>query len=169
MKVSLIVAKAENEAIGKDNDLIWHLRDDLKYFSRTTKGHHVIMGRKNYDSIPDKYRPLPNRTNVVVTRNKSFEAPDVLVVTSIEAGLEIAKKNGDDEAFVIGGGQIYKTAFDNELLDKLYITYVHHSFDADVFFPSFASENWKKTSEIFHPTDEIHEFSFSYVTYERKK
>ena len=88
---------------------------------------------------------------------------------TLSQATEIAKKNGDDEAFVIGGGQIYKTAFDNELLDKLYITYVHHSFDADVFFPSFASENWKKTSEIFHPTDEIHEFSFSYVTYERKK
>ncbi len=168
MKVSLIVAKAENEAIGKDNDLIWHLRDDMRYFSSTTKGHHVIMGRKNYDSIPDKYRPLPDRTNIIVTRNSSFEAEDCVVVNSIEEGLKIAEKNGDDEAFIIGGGQIYKTSLDENMLDKLYITYVHHNFEADVFFPDYDKSNWKKTSEIFHPKDEKHEFSFSFVTYEKR-
>ncbi len=168
MKVSLIVAAAENKAIGKDNDLIWHLRDDLRYFSDTTKAHHVIMGRMNYDSIPDKYRPLPNRTNIVVTRNKSFVAEDCIVVNSIQEGLEIAKENGDEEAFVIGGGQIYKTALDEDLLDKLYITYVHESFDADVYFPEYDKSKWVKTSEIFHPTDEKHEYSFTYVTYDKK-
>lgn len=167
MKVSLIVAKAENEAIGKDNDLIWHLRDDMRYFSKTTKGHHVIMGRKNYDSIPDKYRPLPDRTNVIVTRNTDFEAKDCVVVNSIKEGLEIAEKNGDEEAFIIGGGQIYKTSLEENMLDKLYITYVHHSFDADVFFPEYDKSNWKKTSEIFHPKDEKHDYSFSFITYEK--
>ena len=168
MKVSLIVAKAENEAIGKDNDLIWHLRDDLRYFSAVTKGHFVIMGRMNYDSIPDKYRPLPGRTNVVVTRNKSFEAEDCVVVNSIQEGLEIAKENNEEETFVIGGGQIYKESLDADLVDKLYITYVHHEFDGDVYFPEFDMSKWKKTSEIFHPKDEKHEYSFSYVTYEKK-
>ena len=167
MKVSLIVAKAQNEAIGKDNDLIWHLRDDMRYFSSTTKGHHVIMGRMNYDSIPDKYRPLPDRTNIIVTRNPNFEAEDCVVVNSIEEGLEIAKKNGDEEVFIIGGGQIYKKSLDEDMLDKSYITYVHHEFDADVFFPEYDKAIWKKTSEIFHPKDEKHKYSFSYVTYEK--
>jgi dihydrofolate reductase len=167
MKVSLIVAKAQNEAIGKDNDLIWHLRDDMRYFSNTTKGHHVIMGRMNYDSIPDKYRPLPDRTNIIVTRNPNFEAEDCVVVNSIEEGLEIAKKNGDEEVFIIGGGQIYKKSLDEDMLDKLYITYVHYEFDADVFFPEYDKAIWKKTSEIFHPKDEKHKYSFSYVTYEK--
>lgn len=168
MKVSLIVAKAANEAIGKDNDLIWHLRDDMRYFSETTKGHYVIMGRKNFDSIPDKYRPLPDRPNVIVTRNPDFSAEECVVVGSVEEGIEIARKNGEKEAFVIGGGQIYYTALQNDLLDKLYITYVHHEFDADVFFPEYDKSIWKKTSEIFHPKDAKHEFSFSYVTYEKK-
>jgi dihydrofolate reductase len=167
MKVSLIVAKAENEAIGKDNDLIWHLRDDLRYFSQTTKGHHVIMGRMNYDSIPEKYRPLPHRTNIVVTRNKDFLAQDCVGVNSIEEGLKIAKENGDDEAFIIGGGQIYDKSLTEDLIDKLYITFVHESFEADVFFPNYDKSKWNKTSEIFHPKDEKHEFSFSFVTYEK--
>lgn len=167
MKVSLIVAKAENEAIGKNNDLIWHLRDDMRYFSNTTKGHHVIMGRMNYDSIPEKYRPLPDRTNIIVTRNPEFLVEDCISVNSIELGLQIAKEEGDDEAFIIGGGQIYKTALDRDLVDKLYITYVHHEFDADVFFPEYDKAKWKKTSEIFHPKDEKHEYAFSFVTYEK--
>ena len=168
MKTSLIVAIAENKAIGKDNDLIWHLPDDLRYFSRITKGHYVIMGRKNFDSIPDKYRPLPSRPNVVVTRNNEFIAEGCDVVKSVEEGLELAKQNNEEEAFIIGGGQIYKHSLEENLVDKLYITYVHHSFEADVFFPDYDKSKWKKTSEIFHPKDEKHEFSFSYVTYEKK-
>lgn len=168
MKVSLIVAKAENNAIGKDNDLIWKLPDDMRFFSETTKGHYVIMGRLNYDSIPLKYRPLPARPNVIVTRQNGFEAENCDVVSSIEEGLELARKNGETEAFVIGGGQIYKTALENNLLDKLYITIVHHSFDADVYFPEFDENNWKKTSELFHPTDDRHPHSFSIITLEKK-
>ena len=103
-----------------------------------------------------------------MTRNSSFEAEDCVVVNSIEEGLKIAEKNGDDEAFIIGGGQIYKTSLDENMLDKLYITYVHHNFEADVFFPDYDKSNWKKTSEIFHPKDEKHEFSFSFVTYEKR-
>ena len=167
MKVSLIVAKAENNAIGKDNDLIWKLPDDMRFFSDTTKGHYVIMGRLNYDSIPLKYRPLPNRPNVIVTRNSAFKAENCEVVDSVEKGIELARENGETEAFVIGGGQIYKTALENDLLDKLYITIVHHEFEADVYFPEFDESKWKKTSELFHPKDEKHPYSFSIITLEK--
>ena len=97
MKVSLIVAVSENGVIGKDNDLIWHLPKDMKFFKDTTMGHHVIMGRKNFESIPHKYRPLPNRTNVVITRQTDYKAEGCVVVNSVEAALEIAKNNGENE------------------------------------------------------------------------
>jgi len=108
MIISLIAAVSENHVIGKNNGLPWHLPDDMKFFMQTTKGHHIIMGRKNYDSIPDKFRPLPNRTNIVVTRQPSFRAPGCIVVNSLERGLEIAQHNGEPEVFVIGGYDIYK-------------------------------------------------------------
>lgn len=168
MIVSLIVAKAENNAIGKDNDLIWHLPDDMAFFKDTTKGHYVIMGRKNYDSIPEKYRPLPGRPNVIVTSNKDFTASDCDVVSSIEEGLALAKTKGETEAFVIGGGQIYGYALKQNLIDKLYITFVHESFDGDVYFPEVDWQKWQKTSEIFHPTDEKHDHSFTICEFVRK-
>lgn len=161
MKVSLIVAKAENNAIGKDNDLIWHLPDDLRFFSSTTKGHHVIMGRKNYDSIPEKYRPLPNRPNIVVTRNTDFEINDCIVTNTVEKALEIAQANGEEEAFVIGGGQIYDYALKNDLVDKLYLTFVHDEFDADVYFPDVDLSQWKQISELHHPKDTKHASSYT--------
>jgi dihydrofolate reductase len=168
MIVSLIVAKAENNAIGKDNDLIWHLPDDMKFFSNTTKGHYVIMGRKNYDSIPLKYRPLPARPNVIVTQQQNFTAENCDVVNTIEAGLELAKTNGETEAFIIGGGQIYKTSLDKGLIDKLYLTFVHESFDADVYFPEIDLTKWDKVSEVFHGTDEKHPHSFTIKAYIKK-
>src|SRR6188768_2605744 len=108
MIISLIAARTHNNVIGKNNDLPWHLPDDMKYFMQTTKGHHAIMGRKNYDSIPEKFKPLPNRTNIVVTHQPSFKAPGCIVVNSLERGLEIARSNGECEAFVIGGAEIYR-------------------------------------------------------------
>ena len=169
MIVSLIVAKAENNAIGKDNDLIWHLPDDLAFFSNTTKGHYVIMGRKNYDSIPDRFRPLPKRPNVVVTNNTSFKDERVDITHSVEEGLEIAKKAGETEAFVIGGGQIYAYALEKDLVDKLYITYVHESFDADVYFPDFDITKWKQIEEEYHPKDEKHPHAFTIKVFEKRK
>ena len=106
MKVSIIVAIAHDNVIGKNNDLVWHLPKDMKFFMDSTLNHYVIMGRRNYDSIPEKYRPLKNRTNVVVTRNTDFQAPDCVVVSSIQQGIEAAQENGDKECFIIGGGQI---------------------------------------------------------------
>lgn len=167
MIVSLIVAKAENNAIGKDNDLIWHLPDDMAFFKNTTKGRYVIMGRKNFDSIPPKYRPLPGRPNIIVTSNNSFKAENCDVVNSIEEAILLAKKAGEKEAFVIGGGQIYKYALEKNLIDKLYITFVHESFEADVFFPEIDWKKWKKTSELFHPTDGKHKNSFTICTFEQ--
>jgi dihydrofolate reductase len=169
MIVSLIVAKAENNAIGKDNDLIWHLPDDMKFFSNTTKGHYVIMGRKNYDSIPLKYRPLPARPNVIVTNQEGYTAQNCDVVNSIEAGIELAKSNNETEAFIIGGGQIYRSSLNKGLIDKLYLTFVHESFDADVYFPEIDLTKWDKVSEVFHPTDAKHPHSFTICGYLKKK
>src|SRR5258708_12556820 len=111
MIISFIAALSKNRVIGKNNDLARHVPDDMKYFMETTKGHYVIMGRKNYDSIPEKFRPLPNRTNVVVSRQKSFNAPGCVVVHSLEDGIEQARRGNEQEAFIIGGAGIFKSGF----------------------------------------------------------
>ena len=166
--VSLIVAIAANHVIGKDNDLIWFLPKDLKYFKDTTAGHNVIMGRKNYFSIPEKYRPLPGRTNIVVTRQKDIiKDENVPVVSSLEEGIEMAIKSGDKEPFIIGGGQIYNYALANKLVDRMYITHIHNDFEGDTFFPHFKTENWKLVSEEHIKKDHRHEWDFTYAVYDR--
>ena len=166
MKVSLIVAAAINGVIGKDNDLIWHLPKDMKFFKETTLGHHVIMGRKNFESIPHKYRPLPNRTNVVITRQSNYQAEGCIVVNSIESALEIAKENGDKEPFIIGGGQIYKLAFEANLVDKIYLTKVHHAYEGDTFFPELGND-WKEIERIDCKSDEKHAHAYSFLTFDK--
>ena len=166
MKVSLIVAVAENGVIGKDNDLIWHLPKDMRFFKETTMGHHVIMGRKNFESIPHKYRPLPDRTNIVITRQSEYKAEGCIVVDSVEAALEIAKNNGDIEPFIIGGGQIYKIALEENLVDKIYLTKVHHSFEGDTFFPELSSD-WKEINKTESKADEKHKYNYDFITLER--
>ena len=166
MKVSLIVAVAENGVIGKDNDLIWHLPKDMLFFKETTMGHHVIMGRKNFESIPHKYRPLPDRTNIVITRQLEYKAEGCIVVDSVEAALEIAKNNGDIEPFIIGGGQIYRIALEENLVDKIYLTKVHHFFEGDTFFPKLSSD-WKETSKTENKADEKHKYNYDFITLER--
>ena len=168
MKVSLIVAASENGVIGKDNDLIWHLPKDMRFFKDTTMGHHVIMGRKNFESIPHKFRPLPNRTNVVITRQTAYKADGCMVVSSIEGALQIAKHNGEDEAFIIGGGQIYKLALEANLVDKIYLTKVHHSFEGDTFFPAL-NKDWKEISRIQNQADEKHLYNFDFITLEKNQ
>lgn len=165
--VSLIVAIATNHVIGKDNDLIWYLPKDLQYFKDTTAGHHVIMGRKNYFSIPEKYRPLPNRTNVVVTRQNSIvHDENVLVASSIEEAIQLAINAGDQEPFIIGGGQIYNYALANKLVDRMYITHIHQEFEGDTFFPHFDLKNWKIVSQKHVEKDHRHEWEFTYTVYE---
>ena len=166
MIVSLIVAKAKNNAIGKDNNLLWHFPADMKFFRETTTGHCIITGRKNYESIPDKFRPLVNRTNIVVTRNPEFNEQAIIVCHSIEEAIKKAKELGETEVFIIGGGQIYKEALTKGLIDKMYITHVHQNFDGDTFFPEKTNE-WKKISETNHPKDEKHRYSYSFAVYEK--
>lgn len=165
MIVSLIVAVSENKVIGKDNDLVWHLPTDMKFFKDMTKNHYVIMGRRNFDSIPHKYRPLPNRTNVIVTRQKDYTAEGCFVVNSIEEAIELAKQAGDKESFVIGGGQIYKYALDNKLIDRVYLTRVHTEIEGDTFFEDLDS-SWKEVYSKHHPIDDKHPYSFTFQTFE---
>ena len=166
MIVSLIVAVSKNGVIGKDNDLIWHLPKDMRFFKETTMGHHVVMGRKNFESIPHKYRPLPNRTNVVITRQSDYKAEGCIVVNSVKEAVEIAKQNGDTEPFIIGGGQIYKLALEANLVDKIYLTKVHHSFEGDTFFPELNTD-WKEMERIDHKADEKHTHNYSFLTFEK--
>ena len=157
--ITIIVAAAENNAIGKDNDLIWSLPNDLKRFKKLTSGHSIIMGRKTFDSFPGL---LPNRKHIVISRNKNISFPDeVTVVNNFEDAI---KESGDDEnPFIIGGGQIYKLAMD--VGDKIELTRVHEEFKADTFFPKIDEDKWKLIHEEFNEKDERHQFSFTYKTY----
>jgi dihydrofolate reductase len=163
MVVSAIVAVGKKLEIGKDNELLWHLPADMKYFKEITTGHHVIMGRKSYESIPNKYRPLPNRVNVVVSRQTDFQIEGALVTTSIDKAIEIAEAAGEKEVFIIGGGQIYNLAIKTELVDRIYITWVEANFDADTFFPIIDFTDWNEVSRMERKKDErnAHELTFS--------
>ena len=168
MKVSLIVAVGENFEIGKNNDLLWHMPKNMRFFTQTTKGHYVIMGRRNWDSIPLKYRPLSDRENVVVSRKEHLQLDGAIVVATIEEGIELARTKQETEVFIIGGGQIYNEALRLDLIDTMYITKVHASFDADTFFPDFEKRNWKEESVEHFESDEKNKFSFSIYKYNRK-
>jgi dihydrofolate reductase len=159
--ITIIAAAAENNALGKDNDLVWHLPDDFKRFKQLTTGHHIIMGRKTFESFP---KPLPNRIHVVITRNKSYKKEGAVVVHSIEDALKLAKD--DPQPFIIGGGEIYKQGLD--FADKIELTRVHANVEADAFFPEIDENNWQLIAEEFHPKDDRHEFAFTYLTYIRK-
>ena len=167
MSVSLIVAIAENRGIGKNNDLLWHLPADMAYFVQKTSGNPVIMGRKNYLSIPEKYRPLKNRTNIVVTRDKTFSEPGIIVCHSIEDAINTALTE-NKEVFVIGGGQVYDYVLSHNLVDKLYITEVKANFDADVFFPKLDKTVWVETSRKTYDSDEKNPYSYAFVEYLRQ-
>lgn len=159
--LTLIVAAAENNAIGKDNKLIWHLSDDLKRFKNLTSGHHIIMGRKTFESFP---KPLPNRTHIVITRQENYKvAEGIIVVNTLSDAIDAAKS--DSQPFVIGGGEIYKQAL--PLASKIELTRVHETFVADTFFPEIDTSIWKETAKTFHPKDEKNDFAFSFITYEK--
>lgn len=159
--ITLIAAIAENNALGKDNQLLWHLPDDFKRFKTVTTGHYIILGRKTFESFP---KPLPNRTHVIITRQKDYNHEGCLIVDSLEKAIDICPKN--EELFIIGGGEIYKQSID--IADKLDITKVHHSFDADTYFPEINKQKWKLASAEFHSKDEKHPFDFTFETYLRK-
>jgi len=160
--LTIIAAAGENNALGKDNGLVWHLPDDFKRFRKLTTGHHIIMGRKTFESFP---QPLPDRTHVVITRKDNFKKEGIVTVHSLERAIDFSK--GDSEAFVIGGGEIYKMAI--EVADKIELTRIHGTFEADTFFPEIDEKEWQLVKKEYHPKDEKHEFEFTYLTYLRKK
>jgi len=168
MKVSLIVAMDLERGIGKNNDLMWHLPADMKFFRETTAGHIVIMGRKNYESIPEKFRPLPNRENVVLSRNTDFNAEGCIVFNSLGDCLEHYKNETERTVFIIGGGQIYKEALESDVVDEMYITEVNHTFNADTFFPEINSGSWKQETVMEHEADEKNPYPFTVHHYKKR-
>lgn len=162
MIISAIVACAKNGVIGKDNEIPWYLPADFAYFKRTTINHHIIMGRNCFESIG---RPLPKRTNIIITRNPFYIASGCLMVNSIAEGLKTAENNGETEAFIIGGGEIYKQSVD--LWERLYLTEVDLDTEGDVFFPELDLSNWQLVSEEQHTKDEKNEYNFSFKVFER--
>ncbi|PZU90789.1 MAG: dihydrofolate reductase [Chryseobacterium sp.] len=159
--ITLVAAIGNNNALGKDNQLIWHLPKDLKHFKTITENHPVIMGRKTFDSIG---KALPNRTNIVVSRKENWFQEGILIVSTLKEALKFAKKI-DENVFVIGGGEIYKQTI--ELADKLEITQVDNDFEADTFFPRIDLKIWQKTDEECHQKDEKNEYDFCFQTYEK--
>ncbi|NOR27038.1 MAG: dihydrofolate reductase [Lutibacter sp.] len=159
--ITIIAAIAKNNALGKDNQLIWHIPADLKRFKKVTSNHHVIMGRKTFESLG---KPLPNRTNIIITRNFNYKAEGCVVVNSLNEAIEVAKE--DKNPFILGGAEIYKQAI--EIADKLDLTFVHHEFNADVFFPKIDTTIWKETSREYFKADDKNKFNYSFVSYLKK-
>ncbi|MBG7612703.1 dihydrofolate reductase [Polaribacter sp. BAL334] len=161
--ITLIAAIAQNNALGKNNDLIWHLPADLKHFRQLTTGHHIIMGRKTYESIG---KPLPNRTTIIVTRNKEYFQEGCLTASSLEEAIEICKN--EKTVCIVGGEQIYRQALENNVVDFLEITLVHHEFDADAFFPKIDITIWEEISREDFKADEKNKYDYSFFKYQKK-
>ena len=161
MIVTFVVAAAANNAIGKDNQLLWNLPTDLKHFKKITSGHTIIMGRKTFDSMG---KPLPNRRNIVITRNRDLKIEGAAVTQSLDEALEMC--NNEAEVFVIGGAEIYKAALDRT--DKIYLTRVQKSFEGDAYFPDLDPEKWIEVAREDHPADEKNPIDFSFITLQSK-
>lgn len=159
--ITIIAAAGQNNELGKDNELVWHLPNDFKRFKQLTTGHFIIMGRKTFESFP---KPLPNRTHIVITRNKEYKREGVVVVHSLDAAL--LKSTGDTQPFIIGGGEIYNIGM--AVADKIELTRVHGTFEADTFFPEIDKDEWELIGEVPHPKDERHNYAFTYETWIRK-
>ncbi len=163
MILSLIVAASENNAIGKNNLLLWHLPNDLKFFKNTTWAMPVAMGRKTFESLGNK--PLNGRLNIVITKQKNWQAAGVVTVTSIENAIFVAKSHDYKELFIAGGGEIYKQTVDKA--DKVYLTRVHTNIEGDTFFPELNLKKWKKTNNRFFNADIKHKYDYSFETWEK--
>lgn len=159
MIISFVVAIAENNAIGKDNGLLWHLPTDLKHFKRITNGHTIIMGRKTFDSMG---KPLPNRRNIVITRNADLKIEGAEVTTSVDDALALCKT--EEEVFIIGGAEIYREALDKT--DRIYLTTVHQRFEGDAYFPELDRNKWVETAREEHQPDEKNKIAFTFSTLE---
>jgi len=159
--ITVIAAVAENNALGKENQLLWHLPDDFKRFKTLTSGHYIIMGRKTFESFP---KPLPNRTHVIISRQANYQPEGCIVVNSLEQAIEACPKA--EEVFIIGGGEIYRQSI--AVADKLDLTKVHASFEADTHFPEIDLSQWQLIFEEHHPKDERHDYAFTFQTFTRK-
>ena len=163
MIISLIVAMDEKRGIGKEGKLPWRLSSDLKRFRELTMGHHLIVGRKTFESIG---KPLPGRQMIVATRNPGFNPDGCYVATSVQNALALAEARGETEVFVIGGAEIYSQTID--VADRLYLTRVHAEVDADTFFPELKNEEWTATQNFFQPADDKNQYAFTFQLLERK-
>ena len=162
MIISIIVAAAKDNAIGKDNQLLWHMPADLKFFKKTTSGHSVIMGRKTFESVG---KALPKRRNIVITRQRNYEAENIEVVSSLEEALALCEKE-EGEVFIIGGAQIYRQSIN--LTDRIYLTRINYEFDgADTFFPEIADEKWQLEHVEHHESDELNPYDYSFYLYSK--
>lgn len=161
-RLIVIAAAAENNALGKDNDLVWHLPDDFKRFKSITSGHKIIMGRKTLESFP---KPLPNREHIAITRDTDYVPKfPCTIVHSLDEAIALVKDG--ETAFIIGGGEIYKQSM--AIATDIELTRVHGTFEADAFFPEIDKNKWELVNEEYHPKDERHDYAFTYLTYRRK-
>jgi len=164
MIISLIAAVTKNHVIGRNNDLPWKLPDDMKYFMETTRQHAVIMGRKNFDSLPAKFKPLKDRLNIVLTRNKpALSGYDVRAVGSIDEAFQQAPQG--EEVFVIGGAEVFEQTLSRA--DRLYITEIDTVIDGDTYFPKYDKNEWTEVSRVHHDADDRHAYAFDFVVYQR--
>lgn len=162
MMISLIVAVAENNVIGKDNKLPWYLPADLKYFKQTTAGHPVIMGRGTFESLG---KPLPGRTNIIITRQQQYKADGCIITGNLEAAITHARETGTDEAFILGGGDIFRQSM--FWAQRIYLTRIFHNFEGDTFFPELNAVDWKLISEKLQSPDEKNKYPFAFQVFER--
>ncbi len=164
MIISQIVAISLNRVIGKDNRLPWHMPDDLAYFFRMTRNRHIIIGRKNYEA---NGKALPNRVNIVVTREKDYMAPGCVVVHNIKDAINYARGRGEDEVFISGGSEIYKATLDTT--DRIYLTLIDAEVDGDVYYPDLDMNQWQLVSEEKHKADLRNKYDYTYYIFERIK
>ena len=159
---SIMVARSDNRVIGKDNDLVWHMPADLRYFKETTMGHYAIMGRKTYEAVD---KPLPGRTNIIITRQPDYRREGCLIVHSVEEALALGEENGQEEVFILGGSQIYELAMD--MADRIYLTEIKAEFEGDSYFPEIDSSKWKEVKREEHAPDEKNPHPYAFVVLER--
>lgn len=159
--ITIIAAAGENNSLGKDNDLVWHLPDDFKRFKELTSGNYILMGRKTFETFP---KPLPNRNHLIITRQDNYSVPEnCFVFDTIQSAIDFTD---NQDIWIIGGGEIYKQSM--EIADRIELTRVHSDFEADTFFPEIGEE-WELVSEEYHSVDDRHKYDFTYLTYDRRK
>lgn len=165
MTRTIIVARADNGVIGRDNQLIWKMPHDMKFFKDKTSGHYVLMGRKSYESMG---KPLPNRLNIIITHNKDYAAEGAMVVHSLQEALDFSAQQKQKEVFILGGGEIYRQALENGWVDKIYLTEIKGSFEGDTYFPELNEADWKEVAREEYQADHLNPHDYAFVTLLKK-